>query len=348
MNPLELGIISLTDLQLDPVTGVRADPAVRTREILGYAVLAETVGLDVFGLGEHHTPDFAVSSPAVTLAAAAALTTSITLTTGSTVLNLHDPVRVYEDFASLDLVSNGRAEIVAGRSAFAEPFELFGIPMDEYDARFAENLELLLKLRAQHTTGGTAWSGHFRVPLTGQAVPPVLSRELPVWVAVGGSPESAIRAGSLGLPMVLGYIGGPLEHLRQLAGLYRQAGDAAGHTGRLKLGISTHFLAAPDHAAAMRAYPYYHEYLRPKPPQFRGWDVSTAQFEAGMTPGGHLLIGTPEQLIEKILTIHHSIGIDRFYGQIDWGGLPRGVVEESITVFGEQIAPILRQTLAGL
>lgn len=344
MKPLELGIISLTDLQLDPATGVHADAASRTREIIDYAVVADRLGLDVFGLGEHHTPDFAVPSPAVTLAAIAGQTTNIKLTTASTVLNLHDPVRVYEDFASLELASGGRAEIAAGRSAFPEPFELFGIPLDEYDARFAENLDVLLKLRAQQ--GGTTWSGRFRAPLGGQVVPPVLARELPVWIAVGGTPESAIRAGSMGLPMVLGYIGGSLEHLRQLAGLYRQAGEAAGHGDRLKLGVSTHFLAAPDHASARAAYPYYREYLRPKPPQFRGWDVTEAQFEAGMRPDGHLLVGTADQLVEKILTIQHTLGIQRFYGQIDWGGLPRELVTESIRVFAEQVAPAVRNQLA--
>src|SRR3954470_20828117 len=223
---MELGILSLSDLQMDRETGQPASAVQRSDDIIHYAVLAEQLGLDLFALGEHHTLDFAVSSPAVTLAAIAARTEEIRLTSAVTVLSVHDPVRVYQDFAGLDLVSHGRAEIIAGRSAFTEPFPLFGVRLQDYDAVFSEKLDLLLKVREQsHVT----WSGRFRSPLEDAPIAPRAVQEpLPVWIGVGGSPESAERAGRLGLPMVLGYIGGPLSSAQRAVDIYRAAGERAG------------------------------------------------------------------------------------------------------------------------
>ncbi|HEY0240059.1 MAG TPA: LLM class flavin-dependent oxidoreductase, partial [Friedmanniella sp.] len=231
---VELGIVSLSDRQLDPHTGQLVDTRARLSEIVGYAELADTLGLDVFGLGEHHSADFAVSSPAVVLAAAAARTRTIRLTSAVTVLSVLDPVRVYQDYASLDLVSGGRAGLIVGRSAFTEPFGLFGVDLDDYDAIFTEKLGLLLRLRAEATV--RSWSGRFRAPLHDAEIIP-RAVDLPVWVGVGGSPGSAERAGRLGLPMTLGLIGGSIEHARRTVDAYRSAGEAAGHGDRLRVGI---------------------------------------------------------------------------------------------------------------
>ncbi|MCM3923166.1 LLM class flavin-dependent oxidoreductase [Frankia sp. AiPs1] len=337
---LELGVLSLSDAQIRLATGVRVGHGERLDEIVGHATLAERVGLDLFALGEHHTLDFAVSSPAVVLAAVAARTSRIRLTSAVTVLPILDPVRLYQDFATLDLLSHGRAEIIAGRSAYAEPFEMFGEHLADADALFDEKLRLLLTLREQERV---TWRGRFRPPLTDAPITPRAEPgSLPVWVGVGGSPTSAERAGRLGLPMVLGYIGGPLSHARRAVDVYRAAGEQAGHPERLKVGISTHFYAAASEQDARAVHPYYYEYLRPKTPGGRGFIVSAEAFADGMRRGNAIMIGTPAQLIEKILDAHQTLGLDRFYGQIDWGGLPREQVADSIHRFADAVAPVVR------
>jgi alkanesulfonate monooxygenase SsuD/methylene tetrahydromethanopterin reductase-like flavin-dependent oxidoreductase (luciferase family) len=254
------------------------------------------------------------------------------------------PVRVYQDFATLDLLSHGRAEITAGRSACTEPFDIFGVDLAQYDQAFSEKLGLLLQLRDQSTV---TWSGNHRSPLNKAPITPrALQQPLPVWVGVGGSTESAARAGRLGLPMILGYIGGPLEHARRAVDIYRGAGDRAGHTDALRVGISTHFYAAATPEAARRTFPYYHEYLRPKAPGGRGFVINQAQFDAGTRRGNAIMIGSTEQLIEKILDAHEVLGLDRFLGQIDWGGLPSAAVTESIHLYAEDIAPAVRAQTA--
>jgi alkanesulfonate monooxygenase SsuD/methylene tetrahydromethanopterin reductase-like flavin-dependent oxidoreductase (luciferase family) len=248
---VELGVISLGDITADPETGRRVSAAARIDATLAYARAADELGLDVFTVGEHHSHKFAVASPAVVLAAAAAQTARIRLTSGVTVLSALDPVRVYQDLAQLDLISKGRAEIIAGRNAFAEPFALFGAPMSEYDELFAEKLDLLLRLREQEQI---TWAGRYRPPLTDAEIAPrALQDPLPVWVGVGGSPGSAARAGHLGLPMMLGYIGGTLAHARRTVEIYRAAGEAAGHDpDTLQVGISTHFYAAASDQRVLR------------------------------------------------------------------------------------------------
>src|SRR4051812_4828813 len=293
-NEMELGILSLSDLQTSLDTGQPVSAGERSDAIIHYGVLAEQLGLDLFALGEHHTLDFAVSSPAVVLAAIAARTERIRLTSAVTVLSVHDPVRVYQDFAQLDLVSHGRAEIIAGRSAFTEPFAIFGVRLEDYDALFGEKLELLLKLREQSRV---TWSGRFRPPLDDAPIAPRAMQEpLPVWIGVGGSPESAARAGRLGLPMVLGYIGGPLTSAQRAVDIYRATGERAGHAEKLRLGISTHFFAGATPEAARSVYPYYYEYLRPKPPTGRGFIVNQAGFLAGTQRGQALMIGSSDEL----------------------------------------------------
>jgi alkanesulfonate monooxygenase SsuD/methylene tetrahydromethanopterin reductase-like flavin-dependent oxidoreductase (luciferase family) len=340
---LELGILSLSDIQSSPETGLPFPVVQRIDEPIGYAVLADRLGLDVFGLGEHHGLDFAVSSPAVVLAAIAARTQAIRLTSAVTVLSVLDPVRVYQDFATLDLISHGRAEIIAGRSAFTEPFPLFGVSLADYDAIFGEKLDLLLQLRER---SHVSWSGRFRAPLDDAPIAPrSYQQPLPVWAGVGGSPESAARAGRLGLPMVLGYIGGPLGPLRRTIDIYRAAGERAGHSEKLRVGISTHFFAGASPAAAREVFPYYHEYLRLKTPGGRGFTVNRASFEAGTQRGQAIMVGSSAELVEKILDAYAVLGIDRFFGQIDWGGLPRVMVEESITRYATEIAPAIRAAI---
>jgi alkanesulfonate monooxygenase SsuD/methylene tetrahydromethanopterin reductase-like flavin-dependent oxidoreductase (luciferase family) len=337
---VELGVLTLGDLQRDQRGGRPHRPVERMAEILGYAVLADQLGLEVFAVGEHHSPEFFTSSPAVVLAAVAARTTQIRLTSATTLLGVADPVRVYEDFASVDVVSRGRAEITVGRSAFVEPFALFGYDTADYDALFAEKLGLLLDIRAGQTV---TWSGRFRPPLAAAAVVPrAVQDPLPVWVGVGGSPGSAERAGRLGLPMVLGYIGGTLAHLQPLVDSYRRAGERARHPDALKVAISTHFHAGADPARARAVYPYYHEYLRPKRPGGRGFAVSQAAFEAGTSRQGAIMIGSAGEITDKLLDAVKALSLDRIYAQIDWGGLPAGLVEESIARYATEIAPALR------
>lgn len=337
---MELGVFSLADIY--PGDGDTA--ASRTDDITSYGIAAERAGLDVFGIGEHHSRRFAVSSPAVNLAAIAQATSRIRLTTTATVLSVLDPVRVYQDFATLDLISHGRAEVYAGRSAFAEPFALFGENIHDLDSLFAEKLDLLLQLRDQETV---TWQGVHRPPLHDAAPNPQARRDLPIWVAVGGTPSSAHRAGQLGLPMALGFIGGTLDHAKRLVQLYRAAGHAAGHTDEtLEVGITSHFYVGETAESAMEeSFPYYQRYLSPETNGGRGWhiDRSSAEMLAGRR--GALMVGGPREIAEKVLDLHAELGVTRFLGQVDLGGLPRHLVHDSIRRFGEIVAPAVHRVL---
>ncbi|WP_314452246.1 LLM class flavin-dependent oxidoreductase [uncultured Microbacterium sp.] len=338
---MELGVFSLSDIY----PGSPDTAASRTADIITYGVLAEQHGLDVYGIGEHHTRAFAVSSPAVVHAAIARATSRITLTTTSTLLPILDPVRLYQDFATLDLISGGRAEIGAGRSAFAEPFALFGEDMAQYDALFAEKLELLLRLREEDTV---TWQGRFRAPLHDAEANPQPVGPLPVWVAVGGTPSSALRAGRLGLPMVLGLIGGTLDHAKRLIDLYRSAGRDAGHSDdTLKVGITSHFYIGETQEQAFEDfYPYYHRYLSPETNGGRGFYVDRAQMMQMAARRGALMVGGPTQIAEKILDLRSELGVDRFLGQVDLGGMPQQMVRDSIARFGDVVAPAVRHVIA--
>ncbi|MCI2956680.1 LLM class flavin-dependent oxidoreductase [Agromyces atrinae] len=338
---MELGVFSLTDIY----PGGADTAASRIDDIIDYGVLAEKHGLDVYGIGEHHTRSFAVSSPAVIQAAIARATSSIALTTTTTILTVLDPVRVYQDFATLDLISHGRAEISAGRSAFAEPFELFGQNMAEYDEVYAEKLDLLVRLRDEDVV---TWSGAHRSPLRDARVAPRHSGPLPIWVAVGGTPSSALRAGRLGLPMVLGLIGGAIDHAKRLIDLYRAAGRDAGHPDeRLKVGITSHFyIGETEEQALEEFYPYYRRYLSPETNGGRGWHVDHAQMLQLAARRGALMVGGPAQIVEKILDLRNELGVDRFLGQVDLGGLPSHMVRDSIRRFGDVVAPAIRHVVA--
>lgn len=344
----EVGVLSLSDIQTDPTTGRPFETARRIREIIGYGVLADELGLDFFGLGEHHSLDFAVSSPAVVLAAIAQATRSIRLGSSTSVLSVLDPVRVYQDYATLDLISAGRAEVTVGRSAFLEPFGLFGVDLNRNDEIFAENLELLLRLRADDRV---TWRGAFRAPLRdAQIAPRAFVDELPVWVAVGGTPSSAVRTGTLGLPMAMAMIFGSPEQARRTVDLYRAAGQRAGQPAeRLRIGTVSHLYVAPtSQGARAELYPHYREYLRPKVPGGRGLVVDPATFEYVGGPDGALMVGSPAEVAEKLAARRELLGIDRVIGQIDLGGLPEASVRRSLELFATEVAPVLRAESAAV
>jgi probable LLM family oxidoreductase len=306
--------------------------------------LADQVGLDVFGIGEHHRPDFLASAPPIMLAAAAERTKAIKLSTAVTVLSSDDPVRVYEQFATLDLLSGGRAEIMAGRGSFIESFPLFGYDLNDYDELFAEKLELLVQIRDhEHIT----WSGQHRAPLNNQAVFPRTPNRIPIWVAVGGNPPSAIRAGSLGLPMALAIIGGMPERFLPFVELFRQAAKQAGHDpAKLPVGINTHgYVADTSQAAADEFFPSYAAQMTHIGRE-RGWPPTTrAQFDAGLHLRAHLAIGSPEQVIEKILYQHEKLDHQRYLMQMSVGTMPHAQTMRSIELLGTKVAPAVRKAL---
>jgi probable LLM family oxidoreductase len=335
---MEIGVYTFAELG-------DAGPSARMRELLEEATLAEQVGLDVFGVGEHHRPDFVVSAPAVVLAAVAALTSRIRLTSAVSVLSSDDPVRVFEEFASLDLISNGRAEIMAGRGSFIESFPLFGYDLDDYDVLFAEKLELLLALRSAERV---TWSGRHRAPLPGLGVYPRPEQEpLPVWVAVGGSPESAARAGALGLPMALAIIGGRPERFVPFAELHRRAAAEARHEPQPQLSINSHgYVAETSQAAGDEFFPPYAAMMN-RIGKERGWTGLTRQdFNALRTKRGALVVGSPDEVVEKILFQHELFGHQRFMAQMSVGSLPHAEVLRSIELFGTEVAPAVRTEVA--
>ncbi len=343
---MQLGIYTFADTAPDPSTGRTIDPGLRLRNLLEEIELADSAGLDVFGVGEHHRPDFAASAPAVVLAAAAARTRHIRLTSAVTVLSSDDPVRVYQDFATLDLICAGRAEITVGRGSFIESFPLFGQRLEDYDELFAEKLELLLVLRESERV---VWQGRFRAPLEGQGVyPRAQQNPLPVWIAVGGNPPSAARAGALGLPMALAIIGGLPERFAPFAELYREAGRRAGRDlAALKLSINSHgFVGETSQQAADVFFPAYAGQMTHIGRE-RGWPPTTrAQFDAGCTPRGHLFVGSPQQVIDKIMFQHGVFGHDRFMMQAI-GAVPHSAMMRSIELFASEVAPVIRKELAG-
>ena len=338
---MELGITTFGE-----VTDRTTTPAVRLRNLIEEIALADQAGLEVFGVGEHHRPDFAVSSPAVVLAAAAERTKSIRLASAVTVLSSDDPVRVYQDFATLDLLSNGRAEIWAGRGSFTESFPLFGNDLADYDELFAEKLALLLKVRESERV---SWAGGHRPAIDDRGVNPrALQEPLPVWIAVGGTPESAVRAGALGLPMTLAIIGGMPERFRPFVDLYREAGKRAGHDpAKLRLAINSHgYIAETSKQAAGE---YYHAYagMMNRIGRERGWGaMDGVQFEALRGPRGALVAGSPQEVIDKILYEHELFANDRFLLHISVGTLPHANVLHAIELFGTKIAPVIRRETA--
>jgi len=342
---MELGIYSFGET--DPRTAHRPQVvAQRVQELVEEIVLADQVGLDVFGIGEHHRPDYVVSSPAVILAAAAARTTRIRLTSAVTVLSSDDPVRVFQDFSTLDLLSHGRAEIMAGRGSFIESYPLFGQQLDDYDDLFIEKLRLLLALREQEII---TWEGAHRPSIDARGVyPRPMQSPLPVWIAVGGTPASVMRAGALGLPLAVAIIGGAPERFASLVQLYRDAARRAGHDpSTLPVSINSHGFIADDAArAAEVAFPPYLEAMG-RIGRERGWPPPTRrQFDAETSPHGALFVGGPQQVIDKILYEHELFGHQRMLLQFSVGPMAHTDIMRSIELFGTVVAPAVRKALA--
>ena len=343
---MDLGIYSFVETAPEAGRQPAEAAARRLRHLLQEVELADRVGLDVFGVGEHHRPDYVASSPATVLASAAARTERIRLTSAVTVLSSDDPVRVFQDFATLDLLSGGRAEIMVGRGSFTESFPLFGYDLRDYDTLFSEKLELLLALRASERV---TWSGRHRAPLDGQGVyPRPLQDPLPVWVAVGGTPQSVVRAGVLGLPLALAIIGGEPARFAPLVELYREAADRAGHDAEaLPVSINAHGLIADtSQAAADAAFPPYVETMG-RIGRERGWPPPTRdRFEAERRSEGALLVGSPQEVTDKILAAHELFGASRFLIQFSVGPTPHDVVLRSIELFGTEVAPAVRRAVS--
>jgi len=344
---MEIGVYTFADTTRDPATGHLVSAQQRLRDLIEEMELADQVGLDVFGVGEHHRPDFAVSSPAVVLAAAAERTRSIRLTSAVSVLSSDDPVRVFQDFATIDLLSGGRAEIMAGRGSFIESFPLFGYDLEDYDRLFEEKLDLLLKIRDNERV---TWSGTTRAPLRNLAVlPRPMQVRLPVWVAIGGTPQSIVRAGTSGLPMALAIIGGAPERFAPLVQLYRDSAAHAGHDpASLQVGINSHAYLADDSRQAMdEFFPSYADSMT-RIGRERGWPPTTReQVEAGRSPRGALFVGSPQQVIDKILFQHSLFHHTRFLAQVGVGTLPHAQVMHAIELLGTIVAPAVRKALAG-
>jgi probable LLM family oxidoreductase len=316
----------------------------RMAELLEEAALADQLGLEVFGVGEHHRPDFAVSAPAVVLSAVAARTSTIRLTSTVSVLSSDDPVRVFQEFATLDLISGGRAEIMAGRGSFIESFPLFGYDLADYDSLFASKLELLLKLRESERV---TWTGKHRAALNDLGVyPRPLQSPLPVWVAVGGTPQSVVRAASLGLPMALAIIGGAPAQFAPLVTLYRETAARAGHDPIPPVSINSHgYIAETSQRARDEFFPPYATMMN-RIGRERGWPgITREQFDALCSPRGALLVGSPAEVAEKILSQHGLFGHSRFLCQISVGPLPHGNVLRAIELFGAEVAPQVRRAL---
>jgi len=340
---MEIGIDSFAAMFTN-TNGTSLDDKDSMAQLLERIEQADRVGLDVFGIGEHHRKGFLDSAPALILAAAAARTKRIRLTSAVTVLSAADPVRVFQNFATLDLISQGRAEMVVGRGSFIESFPLFGLELEDYDALFTEKLGLLLEIRKNEFV---TWSGKFRPALDNQPVyPRPLQDPLPIWIGVGGTPASFVRAGTLGLPLMVAIIGGETHRFRPLVDLYREAGKKAGHSpDRLKVGLhSLGYVGNTTEEAVNDFYPGYAAGMT-KIGRERGWPSMTrASFEAQRGPRGALLVGGPEEVAEKILRHSEALGgISRVSFQMDSASLPHDMLMRSIELIGGRLAAIVRK-----
>ena len=333
---MEIGVYTFADVSAAAPAGQRL------RNLLEEIKLADEVGLDVFGVGEHHRPDYAVSSPAVVLAAGASITKRIRLSSAVTVLSSDDPVRVFQDFATLDLISSGRAEIMAGRGSFIESFPLFGYDLEDYDELFTEKLDLLLLIRAHERV---TWKGRLRPPLDDAGIYPRPQPDpLPIWIAVGGTPQSVGRAGGNGLPMTLAIIGGDPARYTPLFQLYRDAAKEMNvDPALIRTGLSMHGFVGDDAGRAGDTFfPGYAEVMS-RIGRERGWSgITREQFDLACGPNGNLIVGSPEQVAERMITLHGLFGNDRFGLQMGLGSLPHRDMMKAIELFGTKVAPAVR------
>jgi probable LLM family oxidoreductase len=343
---MELGIYTFVDATPDPATGRAISPEQRVRNLMEEIELADQVGLDVFGIGEHHRQEYVSSAPAVILAAAAMRTSRIRLTSAVSVLSSDDPVRVFQDFATVDLLSGGRAEIMAGRGSFIESFPLFGYDLDDYDRLFAEKLDLLLRVR---DGARVTWSGSVRPPIDDLPVyPRPVQDPLPVWIAVGGTPQSVARAATLGLPVALAIIGGMPERFAPLFELYRRTAREAGHDpATLPVSVNGHgYIADSLEQAADEAAPAHLQVMN-QIGRERGWQpMDRRHFDLQTEPRGALMVGSPEQVAEKILFQHEIFGHQRTLLQMSVGTMRHEGILRSIELFGTKVAPLVRDEVA--
>ncbi|KXG86144.1 LLM class flavin-dependent oxidoreductase [Agrobacterium bohemicum] len=344
---MELGLYTFADVDPNAPNGKGPEGARRLKDLLEEIELADQVGLDVFGLGEHHRPDYAVSSPSTVLAAAAVKTKNIRLTSAVSVLSSDDPIRVFQQFATVDLLSNGRAEIMAGRGSFIESYPLFGYALEDYDELFSEKLDLLLALREKEIV---TWSGTKHPPINGRGVyPRPLQEHLPVWIAVGGTPQSVARAGAMGLPVALAIIGGEYKRYAPLFDLYREAARRGGQDiTKQKTSINVHgFIADTTDKAADQFYGPQAEVMN-RIGRERGWGpTNRAQYDVARGPEGNLFLGDPELVAEKIIKAHGVFKNDRFLLQMAIGPMPHDQIMRGIELYGTKVAPIVRKELTG-
>ena len=338
---MQLGISMFGDIRIDS-TGKRQPTDQRLQQLIEEVKLMDEVGLDFFGIGEHHRPDYAVSVPEIILAAAATVTKNIKLGSAVTVLSSSDPVRVYQNFATIDNISGGRAELMVGRGSFTESFPLFGFNLADYDSLFEEKLELLLQINKQEKIN---WKGKFRAPLVNQEVHPrAKQEELPVWVAVGGTPESVLRAGRLGLPIIFAIIGGNPAHFKPLFEYYEKVYDHFNHDkSKMQTGVHMHaFFGDDSKDTADNYFPLYKAQMD-RIGRERGWQpYQRNQFDYGRGPQGHLLIGDASEAIDKILHLKELFGLTRFSAHMDVGAPSHKDMMKSIEIFGNKIAPKVR------
>ncbi len=344
---MQLGIYSFGDVPMALRTGPTMGAETRLAHVLEEIELADRVGLDVFGIGEHHRPDFPISNPEVVLAAAASRTTRIRLTSAVTVLSSDDPVRVFQAFSTLDLLSHGRAEIMAGRGSFIESFPLFGYDLDDYDVLFAEKLELLNRIRLEERV---SWTGQVRAPLQAAAIyPRPVQQPLPLWVAIGGTPQSAVRAGALGLPMAVAIIGGEPARFAPFVELHRDAVRKGGRDPmEVPVSINSHgFIADTDEAAAKAFYPGWLGAMT-QIGRERGWPPPRAgQYEHEIGPDGALLVGSPETVAKKIIRQRAIFGHARFLLQLSVGGVPHDAMLRAIELYGTVVKPMVLDAVHG-
>jgi probable LLM family oxidoreductase len=342
---MELGLITFADMEPETLPGRAINAHQRIKDLMEEIKLADELGLDVFGVGEHHRPDYAVSSPAIILAAAAMITKNIRLASAVTVLSSDDPVRVFQNFSEVDLLSNGRAEIFAGRGSFIESFPLFGYDLQDYDELFTEKLDLLLKLNQSEKI---TWKGKHRASIDNRGVyPRPYQPKLPVWLAAGGTPASAVRAATLGLPLMLAIIGGLPEQFVQFVNLYKETAKKAGQDiSELQFGINNHVYVGEDsQKAGDEFFPYYATMMN-RVGRDRGWPpLSRQQFDYSRSPKGALMVGSVQQVIDKILYEHELFGNTRFLAQASVGNVPHKMTMKSVELFGDKVAPVIRKEI---
>lgn len=342
---MELGLITFADMEPEILPGRGINGHQRLKDLMEEIQLADQLGLDVFAIGEHHRPDYAVSSPAVVLGAAAVVTKNIKLASAVTVLSSDDPVRVFQDFATIDLLSGGRAEIIAGRGSFIESFPLFGYDLQDYDALFTEKLDLLLQL---NTNEKITWKGTHRPSIENLGVyPRPFQASLPIWLAAGGTPASAVRAAKLELPLMLAIIGGQPEQFLPFVNLYKETAQKSGKALKpLQLGINNHvFIGEDSQQAADDFYPYYATMMN-RVGRERGWPpLSRQQYDQLRSPKGALMVGSVQQVIDKILYEYELFGNTRFLAQASVGNVPHPLIMKSIELFGTKVAPEIRKAI---